>query len=110
MKTIATILFSIIFVTTAFAGNNSSNHSKSNVRKEVFVKKVKRNKVIVNELLIKNNRAISGARKVYDKNGKLLKSRPLKIEKINVLHQSRQHISMRLPFSDRIKTNPKYRA
>ncbi|MCF6240661.1 MAG: hypothetical protein L3J74_04875 [Bacteroidales bacterium] len=110
MKTIATILFSIIFVTTAFAGNNNTNHNKSNIRKEVFVKKVKRNKIIVNELLIKNNRTVSGERKVYDKNGKLLKSRPLKIEKINLLHQSRQHISMRIPFSDRIKTNPKYRA
>ena len=109
MKTILTILTAFIFSTTLFAGNNIEKE-KNTIRKEVFVVKIKKNKVIVNEITIENNKTIKGEKKVYNKEGKLLRSKLLKIEKVNLLQQSRKALSIRLPFSDRLKTNPKYRA
>ncbi|HCQ29691.1 MAG TPA: hypothetical protein DIU39_05350 [Flavobacteriales bacterium] len=110
MKTLITILLTLGLSFTGFAGNNKINKEKSTIRKEVFIKKVKRNKIIATEITIKNNRTIKGEKKVYNKNGKLLRSKLLKQDKINTLRLSRQNIALRLPFSDRLNTNPKYRA
>jgi lipopolysaccharide export LptBFGC system permease protein LptF len=110
MKTLLTILLTIGLSATIFAGNNTKTNNNENIRKEVFVKKIKRNKVIVNEIIIKNNKTLKGEKKVYNKQGKLLRSKTIKTDKVKLMHQNRQNLSLRLPFSDRLKSNPKYRA